>query len=78
MKKNVKKNGKGLVLFGPCWSNLGLNSNLNGAQKRAGIELGLKEEGLGEMGRGCLQFRFRTLFYVLALISSTNVGSMQN
>ena len=76
-----KKNGKGLVLFGPCWANLGLNSDLNGAKKKgwnwAGIELGLKEEGLGEMGKGCLQLRFRTLFDVLALISSTNVGSVQ-
>ena len=30
-----------LVLFGPCWPNLGLNSDLNGAQKRGGIGLGL-------------------------------------
>ena len=30
-----------LVLFGPCWPNLGLNSDLNGAQKRGGIRLGL-------------------------------------
>ena len=40
-KKNVKKNGKGLVLFGPCWPNLGLNSDLNWAQKGGGIGLGL-------------------------------------
>ena len=37
-RKKVKKNGKGLMLFGPCWPNLGLNSDLNGAQKR--LELG--------------------------------------
>ena len=47
----------------------------------AGIGLRLKEMGLGgamgEMGSGCLQLRFRTLFNVLALIFSTNVGSMQ-
>ena len=66
------------MLFGPCWPNLGLNSDLNGAQKRGGIGLGLKEEGLGEMGKGCLQLCFRTFFDVLALISSTNVGSVQN
>ena len=65
------------MLFGPCWPNLGLNSDLNGAQKRAGIGLGLKEEGLGEMGRGCLQLRFQTLFDVLALISSKNVRSVK-
>ena len=41
VEKNVKKNEKGLVLFGPFWPNLGLNSNLNGAQKKAGIGLGL-------------------------------------
>ena len=58
VERKCKKNGKGLVLFGPCWPNLGLNSDLNGAQKKAGIELGLKEEGLGEMGRGCLQLHF--------------------
>ena len=39
--RKCKKNGKGLVLFGPCWPNLGLNSDLNGAQKRAGIGLRL-------------------------------------
>ena len=39
-KKNVK-NEKGLVLFGPCWPNLGLNSDLNWAQKGGGIGLGL-------------------------------------
>ena len=77
-KEKCKKNEKGLVLFGPCWPNLGLNSDLNGAQKKVGIELGLKEEGLGEMGRGCLQLCFQTLFDVLALISSTNVESVQN
>ena len=53
-KEKCKKNGKGLVLFGPCWPNLGLNSDLNEAQKRVGIGLGLKEEGLGKMGRDCL------------------------
>ena len=66
------------MLFGPCWPNLGFNSDLNGAQKQVGIGLGLKEEGLGEMGRGCLQLRFRTLFDILALIFSKNVGSVQN
>ena len=46
-----------------------------------GIGPRLKEMGLGgamgEMGSGCLQLRFRTLFDVLALIFFTNVGSMQ-
>ena len=41
----------------------------------------LKEMGLGGamggMGSDCLQLLFRTLFDVLALIFSTNVGSMQ-
>ena len=39
--KKCKKNEKGLVLFGPCWANLGLNSDLNGAKKKVGIGLGL-------------------------------------
>ena len=48
----------------------------------AGIGPRLKEMGLegamGEMGSGCLQFRFRTLFNVLALTFSTNIRSMQS
>ena len=41
----------------------------------------LKEMGLGGamggMGSDCLQLRFQTLFDVLALIFSKNIGSMQ-
>ena len=40
-KRKCRKNGKGLVLFGPCWPNLGFNSDLNGAQKKVGIGLEL-------------------------------------
>ena len=39
--KKCKKDRKDLVLFGPCWPNLGFNSDLNGAKKRAGIGLEL-------------------------------------
>ena len=45
------------------------------------IEPRLKEMGLagamGGMGSGSLQVRFQILFDVLALIFSTNIGSMQ-
>ena len=51
---------------GPIWARIGPR---------------LKEMGLGgamgRMGRGCVQLRLRTLFDVLALIFSKNVGSMQ-
>ena len=80
MEKNVKKMERAWCFLGHVGL-IGPQFRLEWGSKKdwnwAGIELGLKEEGLGEMGRGCL-LRFRTLFDVLAFISFTNVGLVQN
>ena len=65
---------------------VGRAAGASGLEVRKWAKLGwnwarLKEMGLGgELGgmdSGCLQFRFQTLFNVLALIFSTKVRSMQ-
>ena len=54
------------VESGTSWARIGPRLN----------EMGLGG-AMGGMGSDCLQLLFRTLFDVLALIFSTNVGSMQ-
>ena len=60
---------------------LGQEKEMESGLSWTGIRSGLKEMGLegamGEMGSGCLQFCFRTLFNVLAPIFFKNIQSMQ-
>ena len=59
-----------LAHVGLTWASIQTWMGLKKGWNWAGIELGLKEKGLGEMGRGYLQLRFWTLFDVSALIHS--------
>ena len=76
--RKEKKEGENAISLG-----LGLSQQIKVKSGPSWARIGprLKEMGLGGamggMGSGCLQLRFRTLFDVLALFFSTNVGSMQ-
>ena len=75
-RKEKKERERGIVL------GLGLGQQMKVESGPSWARIGprLKEMGLGgamgEMGSGCLQLRFRTLFDVLTLIFSKNVRSM--